>query len=57
VAGGVPGIIEGKAIRPFGDSPDIVAEEVRHILKDRQQDGLPLTIETVEVELSVQVPT
>jgi len=32
------------------ETPEIVAEEIRACLKDRAGDGLPLTIETREVE-------
>jgi predicted RNase H-like HicB family nuclease len=45
-----------RAAPPYKESPDLIAEEVLHILKERHQDGLPLTIETAEVELLVQVP-
>jgi predicted RNase H-like HicB family nuclease len=39
---------EGLA-EPAG-TPEIVADELRACLKDRAEDGLPLTIETREVE-------
>ncbi len=32
------------------ETPEIVAEEIRACLKDRAAEGLPLTIETREVE-------
>jgi predicted RNase H-like HicB family nuclease len=32
------------------ETPEIVAEEIRACLKDRAEEGLPLTIETREVE-------
>ena len=38
------------------ETPDVVAEEIREVLKARGEDGLPLTIETAEVEVSLPVP-
>lgn len=49
-------VVEGTALPPYEDTPDLIAEEIRQILNGRLQDSLPLTIETAEVELSVQVP-
>jgi hypothetical protein len=37
------------------ETPEIVAEEIRQILADRAEDGLPLTIETRQVELPAEV--
>lgn len=37
------------------ETPEMVAEEIRQILADRAEDGLPLTIETREVELPAEV--
>lgn len=37
------------------ETPEIVTEEIREILADRAEDGLPLTIETREVELPAEV--
>lgn len=37
------------------DSPDVVAKEIRLCLKERAKDGLPLTIETREVEVPPKV--
>jgi len=37
------------------ETPEIVTEEIRQILADRAEDGLPLTIETREVELPAEV--
>ncbi len=39
------------------ETPELVAEEIRACLKDRAEEGLPLTIETriVEVEAEVAV--
>ena len=41
---------------PPHETPDVVADEIREVLKARHEDGLPLTIETVEVEVSLPVP-
>ena len=35
---------------PF-ETPDVVADEIREVLKARHEDGLPLAIETVQVEV------
>ncbi len=37
------------------ETPEIVAEEVRACLKDRAEEGLPLTIETRVVEVEAEV--
>ena len=37
------------------EKPDPVAAEVRVILKERAEDGLPLTIETREIEVEAGV--
>ncbi len=37
------------------ETPEIVMEEIRQILKARAEDGLPLVIETREVELPTGV--
>ncbi|MBI2887629.1 MAG: type II toxin-antitoxin system HicB family antitoxin [Chloroflexi bacterium] len=38
------------------ETPDVVAEEIRECLKDRAEDGLPLLLETREVEIQTPVP-
>ena len=43
---GLPGPVE---------SPEIIAREVEACLKDREAEGLPLTIETREVDTGVEV--
>ena len=37
------------------ETPELVAEEIRCCLEDRRAEGLPLTIETEEVEISPKV--
>jgi len=37
------------------ETSEMMAEEIRQILADRAEDGLPLTIETREVELPAEV--
>lgn len=44
---------EGKRVPK--ETPEIVTEEIRQILKARAEDGLPLVIETREVELPAGV--
>jgi predicted RNase H-like HicB family nuclease len=50
VAARVLEAIEG-ADAPSHETPDLVADEIREVLKARHEDGLPLTIETVVVEV------
>ena len=38
------------------DAPQVIGEEIKQILKSREEDGLPFTIETAEVEIMVEVP-
>lgn len=42
--------LTGENPPPF-ETPDVVAHEIREVLKARHEDGLPLTIETVQVEV------
>ena len=37
------------------ETSEMVTEEIRQILADRAEDGLPLTIETHEIELPAEV--
>lgn len=37
------------------ETPELVAEEIRACLKDRAEEGLPLTIETRVVEVEAEV--
>ena len=46
--------IEGENVPP-NETPDSVADEIREVLKARHEDGLPLTIETVVVEVTSPV--
>jgi len=47
--------IEGKDVPPH-ETPDLVADEIRDVLKARHEDGLPLTVETAEVQVPYRVP-
>jgi predicted RNase H-like HicB family nuclease len=40
---------------PVIETPELIATEIREVLADRAEDGLPLIIETREVELPVKV--
>ena len=40
---------------PPAETPEVVAEEIRACLKDRAEEGLPLTIETRVVEVEAEV--
>ena len=47
-----------ESVPPYKESPEVIAEEICHILAGRQEDGLPfggVSTETVEVELPIQV--
>ena len=46
--------IEGKNVS-HDETPDLVADEIREVLKARYEDGLPPTIETVQVEVLMPV--
>ena len=46
--------IEGENVPP-NETPDSAANEIREVLKARYEDGLPLTIETVVVEVTSPV--
>ena len=46
--------LRGEKPPPF-ESPDVLADEIREVLKARHEDGLPLTIETVQVEVPSHV--
>lgn len=37
------------------ETPDVVSKEVAEILRARDEDGLPLTVETVQVQLPTSV--
>ncbi len=37
------------------ETPEIVSKEVAEILKARSEDGLPLTMETVQVDIPLRV--
>ena len=54
VAASVLDAIEGKNVSP-NETPDLVADEIREVLKARHEDGLPPTIETAQVEVSIPV--
>ena len=38
-----------------GETPEMIAREVQRCLEDRKEDGLPLTIETREIEIEAEV--
>ena len=49
--------VMGKGNAPIqAETPEVISEEIRQILKAREEDGLPLTVETVQVELPSEVP-
>ncbi len=44
-----------RGMHPVIETPEVVAREISEVLADRAEDGLPLIIETREVELPVAV--
>ena len=52
---GILKVRQEEGIPPPKETPEIVTEEIRQILADRAEDGLPLTIETRVVELPAEV--
>jgi predicted RNase H-like HicB family nuclease len=50
-------VVEGTVLPPYGDTPDLIAEEIRQILKERHQDGLSYAgVSFEEVELPAKAP-
>jgi antitoxin HicB len=47
--------LEGEGVSVPEDTPEAVALELEQILKDRADDGLPLTIQTQEVDISLEI--
>ena len=45
---------DGKLPAPV-ESPEVIAREIERVLEDRAEEGLPLTIETREVEVEAEV--
>jgi len=44
-----------RGMHPVIETPEVVAREISEVLADRAEDGMPLIIETREVELPVAV--
>ena len=44
-----------EGMSPPTETHKLVAEEIENVLRDRADDGLPLTIETREVEVEAEV--
>lgn len=52
---GVLKVRQDQDMAPPKETPQMVADEIRQILADRAEDGLPLTIQTRVVELPAEV--
>ena len=52
---GVLAVRRKRGMTPAMETPEAVAEEVNRVLADRAAEGLPLTIETREVEVPAEV--
>ena len=50
------GVMHEDGIATPAETPEVITEEIRQILKSREEDGLPLTVETVQVELPSEEP-
>jgi predicted RNase H-like HicB family nuclease len=46
---------DDEGMTPPAETPEVVAHEIEACLKDRAEEGLPLTIETREIELPAEV--
>ena len=44
-----------RGMAPAVETPETVADEIKRVLADRAAEGLPLTIETREVEVPAEV--
>jgi predicted RNase H-like HicB family nuclease len=42
-------------LAPVVETPELIAREIQECLEDRAAEGLPLTIETQEVDVEVEV--
>jgi len=40
---------------PVAETPELIAREIQECLEDRAAEGLPLTIETRQVDVEVEV--
>ena len=49
-------VVDGDGTPIPAETPEVITEEIRQILKAREEDSLPLTIETAQVELPSEVP-
>jgi len=52
---GVLKVRQDEGMSPPEETPEIITEEIRRILADRAEDGLPLTIQTRVVKLPAEV--
>jgi predicted RNase H-like HicB family nuclease len=52
---GVLAVRRRRGMTPAVETPEAVAEEIKRVLSDRAAEGLPLTIETREVEVPAEV--
>jgi len=48
-------VMEEKGVSIPTETPEVIVAEIREILNAREGDGLPLTIETAEVKVSLEV--
>jgi predicted RNase H-like HicB family nuclease len=48
-------VLRADDLSPMVETPELIAQEIRDCLEDRATAGLPLTIETQEVDVEVEV--
>ena len=52
---GILAVRRKRGMAPAVETPEAVADEIKRVLADRAAEGLPLTIETREVEVPAEV--
>jgi len=52
---GILAVRRTRGMAPAIETPEAVADEIKRVLADRAAEGLPLTIETREVEVPAEV--
>ena len=48
-------VLRSDGLAPVVETPELIAREIQECLEDRAAEGLPLTIETQEVDVEVEV--
>jgi predicted RNase H-like HicB family nuclease len=48
-------VLRSDGLAPVVETPELIAREIQECLEDRAAEGLPLTIETREIDVEVEV--